>query len=235
MTLYLHEVHSIVGAAEDEFESIFKDEWLPAYGAADDARLLYYTNQAHGTGLSYRVVTVTAVADGGAWERLCRRVAFGDLADLALRTDALRHGVVSKMLLPAPWSPMSDIDVAAEPAKPGDHEPSLFMEDTGWPSSNIAEYLEFWEKDYHPMLLKAPDGVRLLEIQACWTTAHGSGRRPEGILWQRIHNLDALMGLYSREIPPERRAAGSYMERALTFRDQWESRLLRTAPWSPRW
>jgi hypothetical protein len=235
VTIYLHEVHSVVGKAEDAFEAVFRDEWMPAYGQGTDARLLYYANQAHGTGLAYRVVTVTAIADGAAWERLARRVAFGDLAPLALKTDTMRHQVQGKLLLATPWSPLGDIDLAAEPFAPGAHEPSLFMEDTGWPDSNIAEYLEFWEKDYHPMLLAAPDSLRLLEIQACWTTTHGSGLRPEGILWQRVHNHDALINLYAKEIPPRAKEAGSYMERALKFRDQWESRLLRTAHWSPRW
>ena len=77
--------------------------------------------------------------------------------------------------------------------------------------------------------------MRLLEIQVCWVTMLGAGRRPEGILWQRIHNLDRLLGLLTTEVPAEPRGPGTYMANALAYRDQWESRLLRTAPWSPRW
>ena len=58
-------------------------------------------------------------------------------------------------------------------------------------------------------------------------------RRPEAILWQRIHSLERLMELLSMELPPSRKAAGTYMARALEVRDQWESRLLRCASWSP--
>ena len=36
--------------------------------------------------------------------------------------------------------------------------------------------------------------------------ALGAGRRPEAILWQRIHNLDRLIELLSTEVPPERKA-----------------------------
>jgi hypothetical protein len=43
------------------------------------------------------------------------------------------------------------------------------------------------------------------------------------------------MTIYLHEVPPERRAPGTYMDTALDYRDQWESCLLRTAPWSPRW
>ena len=237
MTLYLHEVHSVVGTAEDEFESAFRDPggWMDVLGRAGDARLLYYANQAHGTGLAYRVVTITAVADGAAWERLARSVDGGGLAPLVARIDKVRHGVVSKMLLPVSWSPLNEVDLSAVASTPADHEPTLFMEDTGWPSSSLEDYIDFWGRDYHPMLQSHPEDRRLLEIQACWTVAYGAGRRPEGILWQRIHNLQILMGLFSREVTPEQKAPGSYMDRALKFRDQWESRLLRTASWSPRW
>jgi hypothetical protein len=237
MTIYLHEVHSVIGTQEDEFEAAFRDPggWMDVLAQGDDARLLYFTHQAHGTGLAYRVVTITAVADGAAWERLARRIDGGDLTKLVDRIDNARHGHMSKLLLPVSWSPLRDIDLASVPTTPAEHEPSLFMEDTGWPSSSLEEYIEFWEKDYHPMLLSAPEKYRLLEIQACWTVGYGAGRRPEGILWQRVDSLDRLIGLYAMEPTPEQKAPGSYMERALKFRDQWESRLLRTASWSPRW
>lgn len=237
MTLYLHELHSVIGAEEDAFEAAFRDPggWMDVLGRGDDARLLYYAHQAHGTGMAYRVVTITAVADGAAWERMVRSIDRGPLNELTQRIDALRHGVVAKMLLPVSWSPLDELDLATVASTPAEHDPTLFMEDTGWPSTSIEEYIEFWGEDYHPMLLQAPASMRLLEIQACWTVAYGAGRRPEGILWQRIHNLEILMGLLSREVTPAQKAPGSYMERALKFRDQWESRLLRTAPWSPRW
>ncbi len=84
------------------------------------------------------------------------------------------------------------------------------------------------------MLASAPEAMRLLEIQVCWVTALGSGRRPEGILWQRVHSHKMLLGLLTTEITPEFKGPGSYMAKALEFRDQWRSRLLRTSSWSPR-
>ena len=236
MTIYLHEVHHVRGRSEDDFEAAFRDEggWLRRLGEGTDARLLWYANQAHGTGPAYRVVTITAVADGGAWERLARSVQHGDLRDWARRVDAVRHGVQAKLLLPVSWSPIADLDLAAEPAAPADHEPTLFMEDTGWPHAALDDYVDFWERDYLPLLSRQPHDTRLLEIQACWTPALGAGRRPEAILWQRIHSQERLLDLLRTEVPPERRAPGTYMDTALDYRDQWESRLLRTAPWSPR-
>jgi hypothetical protein len=237
MTLYLHEVHQVIGAAEDAFEAAFRDPggWMDALGHGEDARLLYYANQAHGTGPSYRVVTITAVHDGAAWERLVRRVATGDLAAWARATDERRRSVVGKVLVPVPWSPLSDLDLTTVASTPADHPPTLFMEDTGWPHVALDDYVEFWERDYLPLLSRQPEATRLLEIQACWVTALGAGLRPEAILWQRVHSQDRLLDLLTTEVPHERRAPGTYMADALTYRDRWESRLLRTAPWSPRW
>ena len=72
--LFIHEVHTVRGRAEDEFEAAFRDGWMPTLAAGDDARLLWYTNHAHGSGPAYTVVTVTAVRDGPAWERLALRI-----------------------------------------------------------------------------------------------------------------------------------------------------------------
>jgi len=237
MTIYLHEVHHVRGRHEDEFEAAFRDErgWMQRLGERKDARLLWYANQAHGAGPAYRVVTITAVADGAAWERLAREVHHGELSAWARHVDTLRHEVRAKLLLPVAWSPIADLDLPAEPATPADHEPTLFMEDTGWPHGALDDYVDFWERDYLPLLSRQPASTRLLEIQACWVPALGAGRRPEAILWQRIHSHERLIDLLSTEVPPERRAPGTYMDTALDHRDQWESRLLRTAPWSPRW
>jgi hypothetical protein len=237
MTLYLHERHRVVGRREDDFEAAFRDAggWMDRLGRGDDARLVWYATRVHGTGPSYHVVTVTAVRDGAAWERLARRVHDGDLHDWVRGVDELRHDVSAKLLFPVTWSPIGEIDLAEVPTEPVAHETSLFMEDTGWPSSTLDDYVDFWERDYFPMLSRGPVESRLLEIQACWVTALGAGHRPEAVLWQRVHNLDHLLAMFTTELPPQMKAPGSYMATALEYRDQWRSRLLRTSSWSPYW
>jgi hypothetical protein len=89
--LFMHEVHKVRGRAEDDFEAAFRDGWMPMLGTGDDARLLWYTNHAHGSGPAYTVVTVTAVRDGMAWERLALRIQKGDLQKLMRDLDELRH------------------------------------------------------------------------------------------------------------------------------------------------
>lgn len=56
------------------------------------------------------------------------------------------------------------------------------------------------------------------------------------MLWQKIddsNNYAALVHLLTNDIAPQHRGPGSYMYEALKYRDQWQSRLLRTSAWSP--
>jgi hypothetical protein len=234
--LFVHEVHRVRGVHEDDFETAFRAGWMPLLAMGDDARLLWYANHAMGSGVSYNVVTVTAVRDGAAWERLAKRVRQGDLQDWTREVDTYRHDVMAKILVPVYWSPLQDVDLASVPVDGAEHELSLIMEDTGWPDAPLDDYIRSWDEIYYRVLSKAPRGMRILDIQACFQVAHGSYRRREAMLWQKIedaNNYAALVHLLTTETPPEHRAPGSYMHEALKYRDQWESRLLRTSAWSP--
>ena len=229
--IFLHEVHAVRGALEEEFEAAFRDEWMPTLGKGDDARLLWYCNHAHGSGPAYHVVTVTALRDGGAWEDLARRIRDGDLKAWARRVDELRHGVTAKILLPVPWSPLQSVDLAAVPTDGATHELSIYMEDTGWPHAAIDDYVAFWGTGYYePMQERA---ANLLDIQAVFQVAFGTGRRKEAILMQKIVNEQVLLHLLTHDTDPAHRRPGEFMHDALAFRDSWESKLLRTSTWSP--
>jgi hypothetical protein len=234
--LFLHETHRVVGARQEEFEAAYRDGWMPTLANEDSARLLWYTNHAHGSGVSYNVVTITAISDGAAWESLVHRAQTGDLRPWMRELDNLRHEVTGKLLLPVSWSPLQTVDLAGVPTNGETHPLSLFMEDTGWPHAPLDDYIRSWDEIYYRPLSKAPAGMRILDIQACFQVAHGSYRRREAMLWQKIddsNNYAALVHLLTKEVPPEQRVPGSYMFEALKFRDQWESRLLRTSDWSP--
>jgi len=233
VTLYLHEVHRVVGTREDDFEAAYRDTggWMHSLACDNDARLLYYLSQAHGTGPSYRVITLTAITDGAAWERLARRVQTGDLNAWAAHTDTLRHDTTAKLLLPVTWSPLQDLDLTTIAAAPIDHEPTLFMEDTMWPlPGQLAGYLQAAGTHY-TALLNRPAAI--LELILGLQTALGAERGPEVVLWQKLRDNDRLIKLLATDVPPELRAPGTWMHDALTFREEWESRLLRTSRWSP--
>lgn len=231
--LFLHETHEVVGKREDDFETAIRDEWMPTLAETDYARLLYFARRAHGTGMSYRIVTVTAVADAAAWGELDRRVRGGDLQSWMRKLDELRYDVTGKLLVPVHWSPLQEVDLDAVPTDGRSHEPSLFMQDTGWPYSPLDDYIQAWHDIYYVPMQKAPEDRRLLDIQACFQVAHGTHHRNEAVLWQKIVNHQGLLGLLTREVAEEHKQPGSYMHDALEYRDQWESQLLRTASWSP--
>ena len=79
---------------------------------------------------------------------------------------------------------------------------------------------------YYRVLSKARPGRRVLEIQACFQVAHGSHKRREAMLWQKIdatNDYAALKHLLTTDIPAEHRGPGTYMFDALKYRDQWRA------------
>ena len=233
--LYVHEVHEVRGRREDDFEAMIRDEWMPTLAKTDYARLLWFLVHIHCTGPAYNIVTVTAVRDGAAWEELASRLNRGDLADWQTELDSMRHAMTSSVMIPVPWSPLQEVELGAVPVTPQEHEPTIYMEDTGWPHAALADYIGFWGEGYHKPMQARPADERLLDIELCFSPAYGAGRRKEAVLWQKVLSHDLLMNLITKETPPERKAPGMFMHEALNYRDQWRSRLLRTSTWSPRW
>jgi hypothetical protein len=229
--LFIHEFHKVVGKCAAEFETAYRDGWMAALGEGKDARLLWYLDLAHGSGLAYRAVTITAVTDGAAWQRLGDRVARGDLRSWARDLDGLQHESASRMMTPLPWSP--PIELADVPTDPPDHEPAMYMEDTMWPfPGKLGDYIEAAGGIYRRSLGSEEARVGL-SIELAYQTVPGAGRSPEVTLMQRIASLPPLIHLLTHDIPPEVTGPGSWMHDALELRDQWRSRLLRSAAWSP--
>ncbi|HEY1988381.1 MAG TPA: hypothetical protein VGG43_02850 [Acidimicrobiales bacterium] len=234
--LFMHETHQVIGQHASSFEQLYRDEWMAALGGSDDARLVWYLNHAMGSGPAYQVVTITAVADGAAWEALAQRMLVGDLEDLTARLDMCRYQVEGKLIAPVYWSALQELDLNEIPSDGREHELSVYMQDTGWPDAPLDDYIELWDHDYWQFMRKIPPEKKLLDIQACFQVAHGSGIRPEAILMQKIMNFSTLGHLLTsaEEYDPST-WPGSYMAKGLDLRDQWESKLLRTSNWSPLW
>lgn len=231
--LFLHETHTVAGAHEDAFEAAYRDGWLPELAGTDDARLLWFLRLAFGTGRAYQVVTITGLRDGAAYERLAKRVQTGDLRAWAADIDRTRHEVQGKLLLPVEWSPLQDVDLATVPVDAAQHASVLYMEDSAWPhEAKLDDYLEAARTHYAPSL-EVRSERSLLTLTACFQAALGAPRRREVVLWQRVDFPERLPGLFTRDLPAEVRAPGTWMHDALAVRDDWESRLLRSATWSP--
>lgn len=231
--LLVHETHTVAGRSEQAFEAAWRDEFLPALGGDATARLISYLHQAHGTGPAYTVVTLTAVRDASAWDVLSARLRDGDLAGWAASIDALRHEHRAKVLAPLPFSPSRGLDLEEIPVEPQDHAQALFMEDTAWPHRGKYEaYLEKAGTLYLETLRKS-EGRSLLSLEAAYSPAWGTGPRREIVLWQRVVKPEALPGLFGHDVPEQFSGPGTWMHDALEVRDRWESRLLRSAAWTP--
>jgi hypothetical protein len=231
--LLLHELHTVNGRHEDEFEAAFRSGWMPEVASDRDARLLYYLKLAHGTGRAYHVVTITALRDGAAYERLAQRVQRGDLRTWAADVDRYRHEVEGKLVMPVDWSPLRDIDLSSVPTDGRTHDAALYMEDSAWPyEAKLDEYLERARTHYAPSL-EARTERSLLTLLGVFQAALGAPRRREVILWQRVDFPERLPALFTHELPAHVKGPGTWMHDALQVRDDWQSRLLRSAEWSP--
>jgi len=226
--LFLHETHEIIGGKMADFDAALRDVWRPLIEADGKARVLWHWHLTHGTGISYQAVTITALSDWAAWAAIVGR----------MRDDAgwrrwwelcsnLRRDVVGKFLLPTSWSPLQTVDFSS--TIPSDAPPSLYLHDTGWPHSGKLEaYVEALGNVFYPQTRRS----RMIQVEACWTTCPGTGRHHEVVLLQRILDWPAFSRLLTEgERVPQ---PGEWMIEGLKYRDRWESKLLRTAAWSPR-
>ncbi len=129
--LFLHETHKVIGRHASAFEDLYRNGWMGALALSGDARLLWYLDHAMGSGPAYQVVTITALADGRAWEDLAGQLAEGDLRGLAQQLDAHRYEVDGKLVVPTSWSALQEVDLASVPTDGREHGLSVYMHDTG--------------------------------------------------------------------------------------------------------
>jgi hypothetical protein len=152
----------------------------------------------------------------------------GDLGRWSLDVCELRREVVSKILLPTPWSPLLEVDLT-QPSEPLSAEPSIHLHDTGWPfPGKLEAYVAALGDVFYPATKKS----QMISVEACWTVAPGAGRFHEVVLLQKIHDWARFSDLLTKGEKPS--APGEWMREGLKHRDRWESKLLRTATWSPR-
>jgi hypothetical protein len=225
--LFWHEIHEVIGGRMDDFHAAMRETWRPLVEGEGDARLVWFWDHGHGTGPSYHALSVVAVRDWTAWGRLVDWLVH-DARARAWSHDvaALRRRVTGKLLLPVSWSPLQEIDLRADP--PAGPTPSLYLHDTGWPfAGRLDDYVDALGTVYYPQTRRSG----MIAIEACFRTCPGTGLGDEVLLLQRILDWEAFARLLAEG--ESRHQRGGWMEEGLKYRDRWESRLLRAAPWSP--
>jgi len=233
--IFVQEVHEVAGRDEDAFDLALREVWAPALAESGDARLVWATTQAHGTGPAYRFVTYTAVRSAEAWGALAERAADGDLRSAVDGLDRYRHASAATLLKPVSWSPLQELDLDTVPAEGDARKGTLFMEDTARPfREKLEDYLAQAGKLYARTLTEgAQTGTDMLEMVAAFQPLWGTGPWRQVVLWQRVTSPERVLGMFQHEVPAPFKTPGTWMHDALELRDQWESRLLRTLPWSP--
>ena len=147
----------------------------------------------------------------------------------------MRHANEAKIVRPVSWSPLQEIDLGTVPVNGETHKNSLFMEDTAWPfKGGLQAYLAKAGTLYdHTLSSQKEEGIGMIELEAAFQPVFGTHQTTEVILWQRVVNTKAVMWMLGHDLPPEASAPGTWLHDALEVRDRWESRLLRSAAWSP--
>ena len=91
-------------------------------------------------------------------------------------------------------------------------------------------YVQMMRDRYMALTEKDLSGVVLA---ASWQTVAGGGPLPEMFNLSEIRSADMLNALLVHEIPREQKAMGTWMWEGLAVRDEWTTRLVRCAAWSP--
>lgn len=204
--IFVQEVHKVIGSRARDFEAIYREQWLPALGNGD-GRLLWYANHAHLTCFAYQVLTIIAVPDGAAWLRLASRIHAGDLREPTRALDERRHDVMARLLVPAPGSPLRDLDLADVPETGIEHEMTLFVEETFQARNGSTP----------------PRDDEIAEAVATFAVAHPEGS-DERVVWRRVRSPERLLASLAEGAPRGQESPGT---------EPRESRLWRLSPWSP--
>ena len=227
----LLEIHEVIGGKMDDFFEAMRDRWKPLIERDGIAKVLWFWELAIMTNTSYTAVSITAVRDWQSWGVLVDRM-MNDPTWRAWNRDVCqyRRDVVSQILIPNPLSPLKDFDSISIGAETGDGPPALYLLDTGWPYlGKVEEYAEALHKVYQEQVAAIQPPV--ITVVAGWRTCPGSGRWHEAHVLSKIHNWELLSNIIPYGVPPSE--PDQWMQAGLKYRDRWESKLLRTADWSP--
>jgi hypothetical protein len=225
--LYLHQIHQLRPDGESAFEAFIRDEWLPVVNAHAGARFAWYGTSTPSARFADEAITITAFDDP---------VALGRFAD-AERHSALsralaghRIGAQTRLLQPIDYDPWT---AAGTPIPDGPTEGPItaYMHDFVPPvTGQMKAYADMMRERYMALSSQELSGVVL---RTSWRTVSGGGPLPEMFNLSEIRDVDALVTLVANEIPREYKQMGTWMWEALATRDQWTTRLARSASWSP--
>ena len=228
---FVHEVHALDPAATGAFETALRDDWVPAL-ASDDRTRLVWSARSMPPAISYpEIVTLTAVTDGDALERLGERVRRGDLRDRSVELGRLRRTHTVRVMAGLEEFNPYTVDLADLPLVRADAPTEMDIHDFVVPRLGMQRVYEVQMRESF---------LKMLEIEALpmriWAgleTVAGGGRTPESLMITHAAHSRAIAELLTHGNPRVAPEPGTWMADALKLRDTWISRLVRSLPWSP--
>ena len=231
--LLLHEVHTVAGRNEDEFEAAFRNGWMPTLGADDDARLLYFlkprARNRPGVSPGHDHRARATAPRTSVWQRACSAAICA-----AGRPTSTCCGTRSRASCCCPSTGRRCRTSISRPSRP---TAASTTRCSTWKTARGRTRRARPLPRQGAHALRAEPGKRtersLLTLLGVFQAALAAPRRREVVLWQRVDFPDRLPGLFTRELPAHVKGPGTWMNDAFEVRDDWESRLLRSTSWSP--
>jgi hypothetical protein len=225
--LYLHQIHDLQPGNETAFEAFVRDEWLPAVNAHDGAKFAWYGASTSAARFAHEAITIVAFDDIGAFDGFATKERESAVTRSLQRQ---RDRVQTRLLRPIDYDPWTAADTTI-PDGPQEGESVAYMHDFVPPvTGQMRGYVDMMRERYMALSSQELSGVVL---RTSWQTVSGGGRLPEMFNLSEIRDVDALVALIAHEIPREYKQMGTWMWEALATRDQWTTRLARSATWSP--
>jgi hypothetical protein len=228
---YVHEIHALDAAGAEHFETILREQWVPALVGEPGMRLVWCVRSMPGTASFPELITMTAVADGAALERLGTRSRTGDLRDVSSELGRHRLGVTTRVLASLEEFNPYSVELDRVPVVRDGAPSQMYIHDFVVPQPGMQRIYEVQMREAF---------MKMLEMEALpmktwggFETVSGGGRVPLSLMITSIANAPAIANLLSEGNPRIAPEPGSWMREGLKLRDTWVSRLVRSVPWSP--
>jgi hypothetical protein len=228
---YVHEIHAVDAARAETFETTMREQWVPALAAESGMRVVWCVRSMPGTAAFPELITMTAVADGDALERLGARSRTGDLRDLAKELGRQRNGVTTRVLAALEEFNPYTVDLDNVPLVRTDAPTEMYIHDFVVPQPGMQRIYEVQMREAFMKMLEM-DALPM-KTWGGFETVSGGGRVPLSLMVTWIANAPAISNLISQGNPRVAPEPGSWMREGLKLRDTWISRLVRSVPWSP--
>ena len=228
---YVHEIHALNAARADSFEATIRDQWVPALAAEPGTRLVWCVRSMPGTASYPELITMTAVEDGAALERLGARYRSGDLRELSSELGRQREGVTTRVLASLEEFNPYSVDLDEVPLVRDGAPSEMYLHDFVVPQPGMQRVYEVQMREAFMKMLEI-DALPM-KTWAGFETVAGGGRVPLSLMVTWIAHPPAISNLLSQGNPRVAPEPGSWMSEGLKLRDTWVSRIVRSVPWSP--